>query len=186
MTTLGALALGLGAPAGYAVLHGGLTRFSFTRGFPTQKTAFICCSFGVVFEMAAWLFFLGTDAANFWFAGIISVATAHVYFHFFNMSETARRIRHLVARHHGVAPVAESGSARKAVLRLNRLEALGEIERFGRGFRSRHGLLTWVARLMVLYESWLFPERLTPRRESPLKRDGLGKGLSPPPLPQPR
>ncbi len=186
MTMFSALALGFGAPLGFALIHGALIRLPFTRGFPSQKTAAVSCSFGVVLETAAWLSFLGTESGNLWFAGIVSVATAHVYFHFFNMSETARRIRHLVARYRGVEPKAESGSARKAILRLNRLEALGEIERSGLRFKSRHGTLTWAARAMVLYEGWLFPERLNYHRGSLPKTGAPEKGSSPPPLPQPR
>ena len=164
MSPRSSLLLGLGAPLGFAALHSLISHFSAFRRRPPQQTAVVACAIGSAAEFVAWLVGIGFSFENGLFALILSLTTAHVYFHFFNMSETARRIRHLVARYRGTEPTSEGGE-RKAILRLNRLQELGEIKRVGNRFRTRNGLLTYVARGMVFYEKWLFPERVTLRQE---------------------
>jgi len=149
---MSALLLGLLAPLGYAALHGAAMRLSFTRRWPAQKSAVLSCALGAVLETASWW------RTSPLFGILVSAATAHVYFHFFNMSETARRIRLLVCRYRGL----EAGSG-QTVIRLDRLEKLGEIERMGDEYVSRGGVLTFAAKIMVAYEACLFPERFTLR-----------------------
>ncbi len=145
---MNALLLGLLAPAGYALLHGLAARIS--SKWPPQKTAAAVCLVGALVETAAW-----------WplspiFGILVSTATAHVYFHFYNMSETARRIRLLVCRYRGI----EAGKC-QTTLRLDRLEKLGEIERVEESYVSRGGILTLAALALVAYEKVIFPERFT-------------------------
>jgi hypothetical protein len=155
--------LGLFAPAGYGILHGILSRSRALRTWPPQKAAALSCALGLALEVVAWLSYLGLSLPAAGFALVVSGATAHVYFHIFNMSETARRIRVLVAALLGRAPL--STEPAKIGVRLERLVALGEIRREGETYRSRNGLLTHVASALVAYEKLIFPSRFKPLRE---------------------
>lgn len=150
--------VGVGAPVGFTILHGLLARSAWGKRLPPQKLAARACAIGGLLEWIYW----GSLSAPL-FGLVCSFATAHVYFHVFNMSETARRIRQLVARYRGLALTEGTGSTEKIALRLARLEALGEIRRFDSVYRSRGGPLTWAARWIVAYERFLFPRRFTPR-----------------------
>jgi hypothetical protein len=165
MTSFGAAALGLGAPAGYAALHGALNRVTPIKHWPRQKSAALVCALGAAIEIGVWLFSLELSIQALCFACLVSLATGHVYFHIFNMSETARRIRLLIARYRGLRNISELGSEPKARLRLQRLVDLGEIKRVGDRYLIQPGLLTLAARALVVYERCLFPDRFTPRRE---------------------
>lgn len=164
MTGTSALIFSAVAPGVYFLLHGILSRFLRRLRLPPQKIAAITCVLGASLQMNGWLLGLGISAESLAFAFLISFCTAHVYFHYFNMSETARRIRYLVARYLG-KPIGEpaDGATQKTILRIRRLRELGAVTRQGNQYRIRPGLLSVTARLMVAYESWIFPERFRPR-----------------------
>jgi hypothetical protein len=106
--------------------------------------------------------------AAFWTAVYVFGAYAcssYVYFHFFNMSETARRIRILVhGASGGLIPAREIGAAytpeRMVAIRLERLVALKELQvkggRYVIGGRGLLGLLL-PARTVFGLRRFLFP-----------------------------
>lgn len=87
---------------------------------------------------------------------------AYVYFHVFNMSETARRIRILAHGHREGKVVKEEltqNYTRKEMveIRIARLLALGEITRRGDRYASRGNLLLLPARAVFGFRRLLFP-----------------------------
>lgn len=91
---------------------------------------------------------------------IVYTAFAYTYFHFFNMSETARRIRILYEIHHaGALPFAELEAFYKTSdivnFRLKRLVAIKRLK-YTDGFYSMSGkILYWAALFIKLWRNVL-------------------------------
>lgn len=86
---------------------------------------------------------------------------AHVSFHVFNMSETARRIRILLSIRDGQALRSESGYSPSEMVRvrLKRLVELRQVETTGGIWKARTGILLAAALFLERMEWILFPER---------------------------
>ena len=107
------------------------------------------------------------DAAAIFWSGFYLVAVyllmTYVYFHVFNMSETARRIRILAQGHRSGKVVKDEmvqdySPEQMIDLRVERLEALGEISlRDGRYLPSRMRLLP-AARMVFFLRRFIFPD----------------------------
>jgi hypothetical protein len=100
---------------------------------------------------------------NIAFAAVNALLLAHFYFHLFNMSETARRIKivRLFYRNEDAGAVLGNYSPEELVeQRIERLLILRQV-RSVEGKILPHGkLLILVARVMIAYERLLFPRRL--------------------------
>lgn len=91
-------------------------------------------------------------------AALVSACVAYCYFHFFNMSETARRIRILTSIYSGV-PVDERSYSFDAMLdaRIDRLVMLGSLRRNDGCHAVVPGLLMAAAYVLDAWRTVLFP-----------------------------
>ncbi|MEI8175836.1 MAG: hypothetical protein WCG78_03105 [Candidatus Omnitrophota bacterium] len=95
----------------------------------------------------------GSRVAACWFALAVYMLIAYSYFHIFNMSETARRVRILYEiSSRGTAGVEELraayGGARIIEVRLERLQETGQIAQAGGRYTIRNPLLYTAARII--------------------------------------
>lgn len=143
-------------PIACFAFHGTATRLPFCR-LPAQKLAFLSGLFAsVIITLVAVLVAPG----SIFYVGLSSLLIAHVYFHIFNMSETARRIRILVRLVTGSGAAEESYSAERIVNnRIQRLLELRTIQEKEGVFTVRKGPLLGAALLLRGYGRLLFPRR---------------------------
>lgn len=147
------------APVGFFALHCAALRVpSLARRAP-QELAALVAVFGFFLEGSYLVVSCGGSPEAFLFAGICSAGAAHAYFHFFNMSETARRIRIVVCRYLKKPLPPEGDWAESTERRLQRLRSIGEARGIGPRWSTTKGPLTRLATVLVAYERWLFPER---------------------------
>ncbi len=115
----------------------------------------------------AWLIFFSVlqPAAVFW-AGFylfsVYLLLAYVYFHIFNMSETARRIRILAQSHQAGLVVkdemVQSYTAEQMIaLRVDRLLALNEINLKDERYLPARGSLLPAAKMVFFFRRIIFP-----------------------------
>lgn len=156
VTVLG-ICLG-GSLAGF-FLHGALIRLRPPIRSRQALAALVC----LLILVTNFFALCGSGEAPLWLAGILAATCAHLYFHIFNMSETARRIRVLIQLDRNEAP-AHYRPQRMLSQRLERLLALGWVEKNGDKFRLAPGRLPRLAgalaALLVSYQGWLFPIHL--------------------------
>ncbi len=147
-----------------ALSHALLSRWLGDR-MARQKTAVVAvivAALGTVTVIATLEFFgNGGDRGLHWsgicFSLVNVFCISHIYFHFFNMSETARRIRLLIQLKRGESLNDGSYSARELIeIRIQRLLELNQWRLDGDWVRPKNTLLTWVARLMISYRKMLF------------------------------
>lgn len=138
-----------------------------------QKGAIISCLLGYLpigFLFSLWAYY------HRWYPGaglawsgffIFSVYTllAYVYFHIFNMSETARRIRILAeSRQRGKVTrteiVREYTCERMVKIRLDRLVALRELRLKNGRYTMGRGRLLFPARIVFGFRRILFPRKI--------------------------
>ena len=166
--------------AGFTVLMAALPFFAHLAanyGFPglraplKRQKAVVCGMVAGLLPAAAlcvvWRYGLTGDATfrptEIVYLLAVYCAAAYVYGHFFNMSETARRIRLLVGWRAGAAEKEVSGPGGydpQAMLRtrLDRLIALGEIVCRQQKYSLDKGWLVGPARLMAFGRRILFPD----------------------------
>jgi hypothetical protein len=142
-------------------------RIPGAKRIPRQKLAVFCCLAGVV-GVCLFVRFpeggtFGARLGNWVFALLSALGLSHVYFHLFNMSETARRIRIVTGlKQDGRLEATESAGYSNLVgVRLERLVILNQITRQGDKFVAHPSLLGCVAAIFKTYEHLLFPERVT-------------------------
>jgi hypothetical protein len=137
--------------------HATLCRLPHIKKLPRQTVAILA----PVVPTIGMLLALQGDWGKDLFVLFVCVAQAHIYFHVFNMSETARRIRILVGiQEEGRMPL-DSQTAQNAILiRLQRLKDLKQVRHAQPGdYSSAPSLLTFVAVGMTWYERLLFPDK---------------------------
>lgn len=157
------------------IAHLALTRLfrGFLAPVRRQTGVGVASLAGLVF-LALALTFLASfkSGPSSWYAAeiiyLLSVylAAAYVYFHFFNMSETARRIRILVsAGDDGNLPPPESVEHDQIELmihnRLDRLVALKELTSHNSLYRIGRGWLLIPAQAAAMFRRLIFPEATT-------------------------
>lgn len=156
-------------PLGMLALHAAAGRVLrlIAPDIQPQLTVIICAAIGL-FPMAAglWHFYLGGLAGmtvdllfGAVFATIVYGALAYVYFHLFNMSETARRIKILSLLYRDGAldkGGLGSGYGAKEMLeaRLERLISTGQIREFG-GRYIQDGKVLYLAARVVSIWAWV-------------------------------
>ncbi len=102
-----------------------------------------------------------------WMLGFISIifnGVGYAYFHFFNMSETSRRVRLLVTIRKGCTThqeiAADYSSAEMIHLRLRRLEEMRQIIKGGDGrYRVSGRFFLGVALMIQQWRQWLRMEK---------------------------
>lgn len=151
-------------PVWAAALHALIARTEAARPQPRQRIAFFSCVATVAFVtnsvLALEFFRYVGDGTLTMFAGVTSALLAHIYFHIFNMSETARRIRILLEIREGVTPhhsIYEQDSM--VSVRIGRLKELGQIAVKGENYVGKKTLLATAARIIYWHEKLLFPRR---------------------------
>ena len=117
--------------------------------------------------LALWLFRaapVGDIALSSLYVFLISGLFGYCYFHLYNMSETARRIRILVGiycAHHGLTPVKSSDAQydSKTIIanRLSRLEQAGSIVRQGDRYLARAGVMLAAAKFFSFCRKLYYP-----------------------------
>lgn len=108
-----------------------------------------------------------TAAATWWgglnelpFASVVSVCIAYCYFHLFNMSETARRIRILTSYYLGV-PIDERSYSLDAMIdaRIERLIMVNSLRHDGGCYQPVPGPLLAAASVLDWWRGLLFTKR---------------------------
>lgn len=148
------------------VVHAIVCRLPFTAKQSRIKVAALsslgtalAISFGVASSLQSLLFSL-----------VVTLALAQVYFHVFNMSESARRIQILLQIRAGKDPLQEKKqnySPEDLVrIRLDRMFQMGTIEEKNGNLFPRRGLLFYAALFIKQYERLLFPQRFRAEDQS--------------------
>ena len=117
-----------------------------------QAVAALCSLVGYVF--VAWHLNLEWN--------LIALAASHAYFHWFNMSETARRIKILMALCLGETAYQRKGDE-VVDKRIERLHQSGVVTETENGLTLQRPFWGKLARGLVWYEQLLFPERVSRR-----------------------
>jgi len=142
--------LGLGAPFTAVLVHSLAYRLvpQFKK-FPAQKLAALIILFTVLITLGE-AYYLGLGKKQMFHAGMLSLLLGYSYFHFFNMSETARRIRILVEYVAKIPPAQNTYDAEK--IYGNRMARLREhgmlVESNGKLF-VKHGPMLWASYIIM-------------------------------------
>jgi hypothetical protein len=150
--------IGLCAPLTAFVLHILAYRLiPAVKNFPRQKLAVLVIGGAVAFSVAlAYYLDLGTEQIlN---AGILSIMFGYSYFHFFNMSETARRIRILVEYVAGIR-ASSSGYDKDKIFgnRITRMGETGLIKETDGKLQAQNGPILWAAYVILTWRKMFFP-----------------------------
>jgi hypothetical protein len=145
------VAIPLATPFILLILHAVMQRLM--RGSPPQRVAFLVCALGVV-PVGAAVFLAGVhDLGSLVYVGLAFPCIAYSYFHLFNLSETARRIR-LIREIDRCGGMTEEEIRRAYTeddvvdIRLARMSAMGHlVERDGRYFGGSP-ILLFAARVL--------------------------------------
>lgn len=143
-------------PVLLTLLHGAFRRATGSAG---QSLALKAILAGLATQAFLIIFFPPPSGAlGFIYYALCCVLLSHLYFHVFNMSETARRIRILVELLTGQNSKAYSAEHQVSV-RIKRLMDLDQVKRVGDIYFIRRGTLWAIARAMAAIEQFLFPAR---------------------------
>jgi hypothetical protein len=143
------------SPAGLLIFHALAARLVKTRS--NQKLALACIvTFNLpLFAALAWLLGEKLDVASVVYALLVYNGAGYFYFHFFNMSETARRVKLVVGIRKGNVRKLQDVQGHydyhnTLAVRLERLEALGEVARDANGvFRLRRKAPLYAAACVI-------------------------------------
>ncbi|MFQ5735564.1 MAG: hypothetical protein ACE5GY_01730 [Thermodesulfobacteriota bacterium] len=159
---LGFLLVLAATPALMLALHCVLNRIPFiSRRLARQFVPVLCCFSGIVpVGYILWAVYLsGLSAAELLssiaYAAVVYLALCYCYFHLFNMSETARRVRILCDIYSGgkgdsgLSDAYQAGAMIDA--RLQRLVATGQVKVSGGYYLISSRTLLYAARLLFLW-----------------------------------
>jgi hypothetical protein len=149
--------IGLSTPLTALVLHILVYRLiPKFKNFPRQKLAVLVILGATAFS-TAYAAYLQLGADQIFHTAILSLMFGYSYFHFFNMSETARRIRILVEY---VAGIQSSGSSynQDKILgnRITRMFDHGLITESGGKLHAKNGPLLWASYLIIFWRKLFF------------------------------
>ncbi len=140
------------------VLHAAASRIF--KSFPAQKVAIASIWVTVISSILVSLIQLGPEyrsLSSFLFSLVMALGGGHLYFHFFNMGETARRIRILTQLRLSI-PAGEDYTPEKILeVRLGRLVTMGQLEPIQEKFKTRSTFFLIIALSIKKYEYLLFP-----------------------------
>lgn len=143
-------------PIWTALWHVCLSRMTGSR-WPRQKVAAFAVLTMAVISTTGICFWEGASLNLIAFVALNTVALCHVYFHFFNMGETARRIRMLILLKKKQNLLLEDYHPKELVrIRLNRLVALNQLEIKDGHYGTKPTLLRFAARVITAYQGLLF------------------------------
>ncbi len=132
-----------------------LNRLFFPR-IAAQVIALICLAFALVVSLTAGIkISQNTTLTHLSFALLLTLGMLHIYFHFFNMSETARRIRILNSIRTNNPYPEEKG----ILTRISRLVQLKLVEENGGDLFLTKNPLRYLAVWIEKMEYCLYPER---------------------------
>lgn len=150
--------IGLCAPFTALILHILVYRLiPAAKKLPRQKLAVLVIGGALAFSVGLAIY-LRLDWGQVLNAGLLSTMFGYSYFHFFNMSETARRIRILVEYVAGI-PSSSSGYDKDKIFG-NRITRMGEtgliIESDGK-LQAQNGPILWAAYVILTWRRMFFP-----------------------------
>jgi hypothetical protein len=151
--------IGLAAPLTCFIVHILAYRlFQSTHSMQRQKLTLLVIAIATLLSLAI-AGVLTQDPDEALHAGVVSLLFGYTYFHWFNMSETARRIRMLV-RYVALGHAPEAGEAYTAnvilVNRLQRLVETGTIAVENGKYVVRKGPLLWATRVILFWRSLFY------------------------------
>lgn len=128
-----------------------------SKKFPRQKLAVLVIGGSIAISVGTAVYLgLGLDqTVN---AAILSLMFGYSYFHFFNMSETARRIRILVEYVAGI-PASHSGYDKDKIFgnRITRMHETGLIVEENGRLHAKNGPVLWAAYVILAWRKMFFP-----------------------------
>lgn len=148
------------APFVILLSHWAGTRLGLGENTSPQKCAtFYCLTVGtlliLIMQVRLRLSPLALLASS-----VLIAEMAHIYFHFFNMSESARRIRILIHCYQGKPiPPNTHNNEDLFLRRIARLENVGAIRKDGSRYCMVRGWLYGASLLVNTFNSLLYPER---------------------------
>lgn len=153
----------LGNPLWTAMAHAGMNRLPAACKLPRQALTVLAILVLVPIQIA-FAFLTGGELSRLLFFGLLALLTGHVYFHIFNMSETARRIQILIRikKRQGAAGSSgmESYSSEEILkVRLGRLVELRQVKVREGKYHWRASILLVASVILKMYERILFPNR---------------------------
>lgn len=163
--TLFSVIIVLLTPLWTTLVHAAIVRTRRGVKLPRQKLAFLCClgtAVGVSFlAFVVELFVAGSvGPGDILFAGVTSTLLTHLYFHIFNMSETARRVRILLDIKKGKKPSGGAYTDQEMIsIRLDRLYDLKQVRVWSGKYSTKPTLLRFASQCIQLHERLLFPQR---------------------------
>lgn len=144
----------------------------FKKPFLRQKGIVVSCTVGYLVTAALFILFVkvrgSENSLSFFYSGFylffIYTVFAYVYFHVFNLSETARRIKMLAEckKSNGITKEQLSAKYRCEDMvsnRLKRLSALGIVKIFDNRYILGNKTLLYAARLLFAFEKIIFLDR---------------------------
>lgn len=149
----------IGNPLWTAGVHALLCRQNYCRRLPRQLVTAIAILATVALQTIGGLCFYGASSATGpIYIFFIALLSGHVYFHIFNMSETARRIRILLKLKQGKSvTISESYSSQEMIaVRLKRLVELKQVTEQAGVYNYRPSILLAVSIALKTYERLLF------------------------------
>lgn len=162
-----------GTPLIIFLFHCTLER-GLRRKSSTQTIAILTCVGGWAISAASAIYF-SQNSSEVVFCVLTTLLLGHLYFHLFNMSETARRIKilRLLERNENPSQALQSYSAKEQVeQRLNRLLNLHQAELHEGKIIVTGKTLQWIARVMIAYGNVLFPSRSNLRLRAAALKSG--------------
>ena len=132
----------------------------FNRNSSEQVVVLKCCFFSIfVYLILVW-FLIGVEPAAFLFNLISVFCLAYIYFHFFNMSTTARRIKILTGLQQGQFTKREQietyyAGQSSLKTRIDRLIHLGELKQINGRYVVSRGILHNAGKLIYLCQRLL-------------------------------
>lgn len=162
----GSLIVLLLSPVWSMLFHGLVCRIAWIRARPRQLVAASTALATAIFMAGLLTWWDGGGAPEFLFSICMGGLLGHIYFHIFNMSETARRIRLLLEIREGSqTPAAETYSPRQMIsVRLIRLRELGQADFIDGRYFPRDSWLLRAAVALHWHEKLVFPQRFRPAR----------------------
>lgn len=128
-----------------------------SKKLPRQKLAVLVIGGTIAFSIGLSLY-LGLTWDQTLNAGLLSIMFGMSYFHFFNMSETARRIRILVEYVAGI-PSSASGYDKDKIFgnRITRMHETGLIAEENGTLKAKNGPVLWAAYIILAWRKMFFP-----------------------------
>jgi hypothetical protein len=152
--------LGLGTPLLCLILHVLAYRLiPQLKSVPRQKLTALIILTATLINIST-VAILACDALESLHVAVVSLLFGYTYFHWFNMSETARRIRILVRYVAlGIGPDGGEEYSSEVIFqnRLRRLTETGTIQKVGDRYSVNRGPLLYATRVILFWRALYYP-----------------------------